>query len=208
MASAGRRTTSSSTERNSSQDYFSRPSHELEETESHDESRETTGLLGRSTPRGKMTKISAGFNGGMAINDEDRLHNDTLGKDKRPKRPHFGKRKSTFQQHEEALTIYEKKARLVNEEMDAMGMGRYQWYVWGLCGLGYLLDLLWAQAFGLVLSPLEQELGFGKAQSGNISTAFSSGLTAGAFVWGILVDIVGWYSGLDKLSLMFIGAGC
>jgi MFS family permease len=28
-------------------------------------------------------------------------------------------------------------------------------------------------------------------QLGNIFTAFSAGLTAGAFVWGVLVDIIG-----------------
>ena len=92
-----------------------------------------------------------------------------------------------------------------------MGMGRYQWYIWSLCGLGYFLDLLWAQAFGLIASPLQHELGFTgewprccqrsnrakspnmvtDAQLGNIFTAFSAGLTAGAFVWGILVDIIG-----------------
>ncbi|KAI7679011.1 hypothetical protein KC322_g14797, partial [Hortaea werneckii] len=91
----------------------------------------------------------------------------------------------------EGLTLYEKKCVLINHEIDNNGMGRYQWYIWFLCGFGYLLDLLWAQAFGLVLSPLEQELGFPADQSGNISVAFSSGLTAGAFVWGVLVDIIG-----------------
>jgi hypothetical protein len=89
----------------------------------------------------------------------------------------------------DGLTLYEKKCVLINHEMDSNGMGesdthvtiicspliiayitgRYQWYIWGLCGFGYLLDLLWAQAFGLVLSPLEQELGFPGNQSGNIS---------------------------------------
>ncbi|KAK5114836.1 hypothetical protein LTR62_001993 [Meristemomyces frigidus] len=92
----------------------------------------------------------------------------------------------------EGLTLYEgKKCLLINREIDNNGMGRYQWYIWGLCGFGYMLDLLWAQAFGLVLGPLEQELGFPPSQSGNISVAFSSGLTAGAFIWGVLVDIVG-----------------
>lgn len=67
------------------------------------------------------------------------------------------------------LTLYEKKCVLINAEIDRNGMGRYQWYIWCLCGFGYLLDLLWAQAFGLVLSPLEQELGFAADQSGNIS---------------------------------------
>jgi hypothetical protein len=61
------------------------------------------------------------------------------------------------------LSVYDKKALLINRELDAMGMGRYQWYIWGLCGMGYMLDLLWAQAFGLIASPLMQELGFSRA---------------------------------------------
>jgi hypothetical protein len=91
----------------------------------------------------------------------------------------------------DGLTLYEKKCVLINREIDAQGMGKYQWYIWGLCGFGYLLDLLWAQAFGLVLGPLQQELGFGRDESGNISTSFNAGLTAGAFVWGFLADIIG-----------------
>ncbi|KAI0860327.1 major facilitator superfamily domain-containing protein [Xylaria cubensis] len=89
------------------------------------------------------------------------------------------------------ITLYEKKCLLINREIDAMGMGRYQWTVWGLCGFGYLIDLLWAQAFGLALSPLQQEFGFGSGQTGNITVAFSAGLTAGAFVWGVLADTIG-----------------
>lgn len=91
----------------------------------------------------------------------------------------------------DVLTLYEKKALLVNREIDAQGMGRYQWMVFLLCGFGYLLDLLWAQAFGLVVTPMQKEFGFSDAELGNIFTSFSAGLTAGAFVWGILVDIIG-----------------
>jgi hypothetical protein len=58
------------------------------------------------------------------------------------------------------LSLYEKKSLLIQRELDAMGMGRYQWYIWSLCGLGYFLDLLWAQAFGLIATPLQNELGF------------------------------------------------
>ncbi|KAI0391039.1 major facilitator superfamily domain-containing protein [Xylariaceae sp. FL0594] len=91
----------------------------------------------------------------------------------------------------EGLTLAEKKCVILNREIDAIGMGRYHWEVWFLCGFGYLIDLLWAQAFGLALSPLEQEFGFGSGQTGNISVSFSAGLTAGAFIWGILTDIIG-----------------
>lgn len=60
----------------------------------------------------------------------------------------------------EGLTLFEKKCVLINKEIDANGFGKYQWYIWILCGLGYFIDLIWAQAFGLILSPLQQELGF------------------------------------------------
>ena len=76
--------------------------------------------------------------------------------------------------------------------------GRYQWWIWGLCGFGYFLDLMWAQAFGLILTQIIPEFGlYGDraVQAGNLSTSFSAGLTAGAFVWGVLVDVVGRYSG-------------
>jgi len=60
----------------------------------------------------------------------------------------------------EGLSLYEKKCVLINREIDNNGFGRYQWYIWSLCGLGYFIDLIWAQAFGLILGPLQQELGF------------------------------------------------
>lgn len=60
----------------------------------------------------------------------------------------------------DSLTLYEKKSVLVDRELDAMGMGRYQWMIFFLCGFAYMLDLLWAQVFGLVASPLRQELRF------------------------------------------------
>ncbi|ORY16955.1 major facilitator superfamily domain-containing protein [Clohesyomyces aquaticus] len=108
---------------------------------------------------------------------------------------------------DEGTTLYERKCVLINREIDAMGMGKYQWYLWSLCGFGYMIDLMWAQAFGLVLSPMQQELGFGPGQTGNLSTAFSSGLTAGAFVWGVLVDIIGrkWAFNLTVLISSIFG---
>ena len=67
----------------------------------------------------------------------------------------------------EGLTLYEKKALLVNRELDSHGMGKYQWWIWGLCGFGYFLDLMWAQAFGLVVTPMQLELGFASKLSLN-----------------------------------------
>ena len=104
-------------------------------------------------------------------------------------------------------TLYEKKAILVNRELDAIGFGPFQWKIFFLTGLGYFIDLLWAQTFGLIATPLRHELGFSEDQIGNISTAFSAGLTAGAFTWGVLVDIVGrrWAFNLTVLIASVFG---
>ena len=50
---------------------------------------------------------------------------------------------------EMSSSLFERKAALINHEFNLMGLGRYQKAVWLLCGFGYLLDLMWAQAFGL-----------------------------------------------------------
>lgn len=53
--------------------------------------------------------------------------------------------------------------------------------------------MLWAQLFGLITVPMINESDFG-AEPGNIgtlSTAFNVGLTVGAFMWGIGVDVLG-----------------
>ncbi|KAK4704075.1 hypothetical protein P7C70_g2137, partial [Phenoliferia sp. Uapishka_3] len=82
-----------------------------------------------------------------------------------------------------------------------MGLGRYQRIIWLLCGFGYLLDLMWAQAFGLsglqfcaVFDKVADALDTLSVASPNIFTAFSTGLTVGAFSWGLLVDIIGQYN--------------
>ena len=47
-------------------------------------------------------------------------------------------------------TLFERKAALINAEIDKFGFGRYQWCVWMLCGMGYFVDLAWAQGVGLM----------------------------------------------------------
>ncbi|VDB92067.1 unnamed protein product [Peniophora sp. CBMAI 1063] len=89
------------------------------------------------------------------------------------------------------LSLYEKKSVLINHELDQMGMGCYQWLVFLLCGFGDFLDLCWAQAFSLVASPLQRELGVPNARIGDLAAAFHTGLTVGAFTRGMLVDIAG-----------------
>ena len=63
--------------------------------------------------------------------------------------------------------------------------------IWGLCGTGFFLDVMWAQSFGLVLSNIQREFGFSDKEFGNLYPTFAGGAAVGAFTWGILVDVVG-----------------
>lgn len=60
------------------------------------------------------------------------------------------------------LNIFEKKAALINVEIDKFGMGRYQICIWFLCGFGYFLDLAWAQGVGLIVTSIYQEVSIRK----------------------------------------------
>jgi MFS family permease len=64
-------------------------------------------------------------------------------------------------------------------------------YSFLICGFGYALDLAWAQAFGLIMPRVQAELGIADAEYGTVFAVFSAGLTAGALVWGMLVDVIG-----------------
>jgi len=105
------------------------------------------------------------------------------------------------------MTLFEKKAALINAEMDKFGMGKYQWCIWFLTGFGYFLDLAWAQGVGLIASAVYQEMNVPSTSQGNIWSCANAGLAVGAFGWGILVDIVGrkWAFNLTCLITSVFG---
>lgn len=105
------------------------------------------------------------------------------------------------------LTTFEKKAALVNAELDKFGLGKYQICIWFLCGFGYFLDLAWAQGVGVMASAIYQEMGVPSTAYGNIWSCANAGLAVGAFGWGILVDIVGrrWAFNLTCLITSVFG---
>ena len=105
------------------------------------------------------------------------------------------------------MTVFERKAALVNAEMDKFGMGRYQWCIWFLCGFGYFLDLAWAQGVGVLASAVYQEMGVASTHWGDIFSCSNAGLAVGALFWGIMVDIIGrkWAFNLTCLITSVFG---
>lgn len=108
----------------------------------------------------------------------------------------------------DGLTLYEKKSLIVNRHLDRMGMGRYQWCLYFLCGGGYLLDLMWAQIVALAAPSIQQELGISDDRYEAIFVAFSIGLTIGALFWGIVVDVIGrsWAFNITLLISSIFGS--
>ena len=105
------------------------------------------------------------------------------------------------------LTAFEKKAALINVELDSFGLGRYQICIWFLCGFGYFLDLAWAQGVGLAATAIYQEMNVADDNTGKIYSLANAGLAIGAFSWGILVDIIGrrWAFNLTCLITSVFG---
>ncbi|CAI6333978.1 unnamed protein product [Periconia digitata] len=92
---------------------------------------------------------------------------------------------------EKPLTTFEKKAALVNHELDQFGMGKYQICVWFLCGFGYFLDLAWSQGVGLIASAVYQEMNVAEPDQGTIFACANAGLAIGALSFGLIVDVIG-----------------
>ncbi|ORY35314.1 major facilitator superfamily domain-containing protein [Naematelia encephala] len=89
------------------------------------------------------------------------------------------------------LTHFERKAALINEEINKFGFGKYQQCIWFLCGFGYFLDLAWAQGVGLMATAVYQEMNVPSGKEGLIFTCANAGLAVGAFSFGIITDIIG-----------------
>jgi hypothetical protein len=105
------------------------------------------------------------------------------------------------------LNTFEKKAALINVELDKFGLGRYQICIWFLCGFGYFLDLAWAQGVGLIASAIYQEMNVAPEHTGDIFAIANAGLAVGALGFGLAVDVIGrkWAFNLTCLITSIFG---
>ncbi|KAH9900128.1 sugar transporter [Xylariomycetidae sp. FL2044] len=86
---------------------------------------------------------------------------------------------------------YELKSKLVNKAIQDIGMGRYNWQLFILCGFGWFADNLWMQGVSLTLPSLSQEFGVSEKQVRYTTSSLFVGLCVGSFVWGMGADIIG-----------------
>ncbi|KAJ5103351.1 hypothetical protein N7532_003880 [Penicillium argentinense] len=88
-------------------------------------------------------------------------------------------------------SVYDRKAKVINSALKDIGMGRYQWQLFFLCGFGWLADNLWLQGVALTLTPISMEFGISESEVRFTTCALFLGLCIGASSWGIASDILG-----------------
>ncbi|BAE60291.1 sugar transporter [Aspergillus flavus] len=88
-------------------------------------------------------------------------------------------------------TVYDRKAKIINKAIQDIGMGRYQWELYILCGFGWTADNLWLQGVALTLTPLSMEFGVSESYVRFTTCALFVGLIVGATFWGLASDLIG-----------------
>ncbi|KAH8893182.1 MFS general substrate transporter [Thozetella sp. PMI_491] len=88
-------------------------------------------------------------------------------------------------------TAYEMKSKLINKAIQDIGMGRYNWELFMLCGCGWFADNLWMQGVSLTLPSLSAEFGISEKAVRYTTSSLFVGLCFGSFLWGIGSDIMG-----------------
>lgn len=85
--------------------------------------------------------------------------------------------------------VYEAKARLLNQAILDIGMGRYQWQLFVVIGFGWASDNLWPIVTSLIFTPVKNE--FNPARAPYLTLAQNIGLLVGAVGWGFGCDVYG-----------------
>ncbi|KAI9806407.1 MAG: hypothetical protein M1833_003594 [Piccolia ochrophora] len=87
--------------------------------------------------------------------------------------------------------IYDRKSKIINKAIQDIGMGRYQWELFVLCGFGWFADNFWLQGVALTLPSLSERFGISETQVRYTTCATFIGLCLGASFWGTASDVIG-----------------
>lgn len=101
--------------------------------------------------------------------------------------------------------VYAAKATVLNNALQEIGMGRYQWELFILVAFGWASDNSWLIVTSLILKPIENE--FRPDRPTYLTLSQNLGLVVGAFFWGFGCDIIGrkWAFNLTILIASVFG---
>ncbi|KAF8872121.1 MFS general substrate transporter [Mucidula mucida] len=94
--------------------------------------------------------------------------------------------------------VYQAKARVLNNAIQEIGMGRYQIHLFICAGFGWFADSVWPLITSLILTQVTAEFKFSGPY---LTLAANIGLLVGAIVWSVGCDIWGrrWSFNLSLL---------
>ncbi|TRM58250.1 major facilitator superfamily domain-containing protein [Schizophyllum amplum] len=83
---------------------------------------------------------------------------------------------------------YQRKAQILNQAIQEIGMGKYQYLLFVTAGFGWFADSVWPLLTGLILTPVSNEFQFTPSY---LTLAANIGLLVGAVFWGFGCDVFG-----------------
>ncbi|KAL3479047.1 major facilitator superfamily domain-containing protein [Aspergillus californicus] len=89
----------------------------------------------------------------------------------------------------DAASAYKLNSNVLNRAIQEIGMGRYQWQLFGVVGFGWACDNLWPIVTSLILVPVTYE--FRVSSPPLLLLAQNIGLLVGALFWGFGCDLFG-----------------
>ncbi|MCJ1402347.1 hypothetical protein MMC11_005567 [Xylographa trunciseda] len=85
--------------------------------------------------------------------------------------------------------VYTAKAHVLNNAIQEIGMGKYQWQLFCVVGFGWASDNLWPVVTSLIFTPITNE--FSPQKPPLLSLSQNIGLLFGAMFWGFGCDVFG-----------------
>ncbi|CUM64499.1 uncharacterized protein PRCAT00002104001 [Priceomyces carsonii] len=85
--------------------------------------------------------------------------------------------------------VYNSKVKLLNDALQDIGMGRFQWTLFVVAGFGWFMDNFWMLSVSLISVPVKAE--FNVEKIAYMTLYKYLGLVIGATGWPLLSDLVG-----------------
>ncbi|KZT02036.1 MFS general substrate transporter [Laetiporus sulphureus 93-53] len=83
------------------------------------------------------------------------------------------------------------KLTTLDRTIDLIGMGRYQWRLMLLCGLGWMSYNMWMQTIAIILPRVQEQFSISDNYIGTLSSSAFAGIMIGSVGWGTYSDLKG-----------------
>ncbi|EGG10311.1 uncharacterized protein MELLADRAFT_115563 [Melampsora larici-populina 98AG31] len=92
--------------------------------------------------------------------------------------------------HQDTTTTPQNMSPL-DQTLEKVGMGLYQWKLLVLCGFGWMCDNMWLQSVAVILPRVQIHFRVSDRWIGLLSTSIFTGMMVGAWTWGNFSDSYG-----------------